>query len=181
MAMPYGQKPSQPPLPPCPPPLPKTARPPSAGPVNPPLPKPSTTLDSDNLNKASEPKSAPDSAFTDPSVKAPFANFTNPAFAVKASPSGSQVDTSLEDWQCHKCQTPNFSFRLICKSCGSKKIESLASKTLESIPKEAEPNLAKPEMAKLVRSYIRPKHGSSDGSALDSRPRGPGFESRWIL
>ena len=27
----------------------------------------------------------------------------------------------------------------------------------------------------------KPKHGSSDGSALDSRPRGPGFESRWIL
>ena len=30
-------------------------------------------------------------------------------------------------------------------------------------------------------TYFQPKHGSSDGSALDSRPRGPGFESRWIL
>ena len=28
---------------------------------------------------------------------------------------------------------------------------------------------------------LEPKHGSSNGSMLDSRPRGPGFESRWIL
>ena len=28
---------------------------------------------------------------------------------------------------------------------------------------------------------IWPKHGSSDGSTLDSSPRGPRFESRWIL
>ena len=32
-----------------------------------------------------------------------------------------------------------------------------------------------------VKKPFRPKHSSSDGSALDSRPRGPGFESRWIL
>ena len=31
------------------------------------------------------------------------------------------------------------------------------------------------------KCYIMPKHGSSDGSALDSRPRGPGFKSHWIL
>ena len=29
--------------------------------------------------------------------------------------------------------------------------------------------------------YFQPKHGGSDGRALDSRPRGPGFESCWIL
>ena len=31
----------------------------------------------------------------------------------------------------------------------------------------------------ITKNNYTPKHGSSDGSALDSR--GPGFESRWTL
>ena len=36
-------------------------------------------------------------------------------------------------------------------------------------------------MSNIKIWQIYPKHGSSDGRALDSRPRGPGFESHWIL
>ena len=40
-----------------------------------------------------------------------------------------------------------------------------------------------PELGSCLHkeNCLGPKHGSSDGSALDLRPKGPGFESRWIL
>jgi len=35
-----------------------------------------------------------------------------------------QTDKQLEDWHCLKCQTPNFSFRNVCKTCGVAKEEA---------------------------------------------------------
>ena len=42
-------------------------------------------------------------------------------------------------------------------------------------------NVIVDQIEKINNCVYKPKHGSSDGSALDSRPRGHGFESRWIL
>ena len=44
-----------------------------------------------------------------------------------------QADKVLEDWHCLNCQTPNFSFRNVCKTCGVAKEEAVFKPQTASI------------------------------------------------
>ena len=48
----------------------------------------------------------------------------------------SSSSTNLEDWNCVKCQTANFSFRQVCKICGAaKKVEAAFQTQIVEKPK----------------------------------------------
>ncbi len=128
--------PSAPPLPPNQPPLPPSA---PGSTTNPAESKEATAFSSNAQQMGARPGAFSSS---DQDLNRPGSSLSNQSVA-KSSVTGfssgeqesgqnqrgpgslvGQTDKQLEDWHCLKCQTPNFSFRNVCKTCGVAKEEA---------------------------------------------------------